>query len=108
MYDSIDINEIDQIHITTDNNTLDTKKRILIDIRDKYEYILGNIKGSINIPYNYLALMPENYLNFDSVYYIYCDTGSRSRKLCLHLKLLGYQVVDLTGGYQNYHNHYWN
>lgn len=103
MYDSIDINEIDQIHITT-TNTLASNERVLIDIRDKYEYILGNIKNSVNIPYNYLALMPENYLNFNSVYYVYCDTGSRSRKLCFRLKQLGYHVIDLIGGYQLYHN----
>lgn len=103
MYDSMDINEIDQIHITS-SNTLDSNQRILIDVRDKYEYILGNIKNSVNIPYNYLALMPENYLNVNSIYYIYCNSGNKSRKLCLHLKQLGYQVIDLIGGYQNYHN----
>ena len=62
MYDSIDINEIDQIHITS-LNTHDSNQRILIDIRDKYEYILGSIKNAVNIPYNYLAVIPENYLN---------------------------------------------
>lgn len=103
MYDSMDINEINQIHITTNDN-LEINKRILIDIRDKYEYIIGNIQGSINIPYNYLALMPENYLNFNSTYYIYCDTGSKSRKLCIHLNQLGYHAIDLIGGYQHYHN----
>ena len=97
MYDSIDIHEIDQINITTDNNL-----NVLIDIRDKYEYVLGNIKGSINIPYNYLALMPENYLNFTTLYYIYCDTGSKSRKMCLLLNQLGYKTVDLIGGYEYY------
>lgn len=102
MYDSMDINEIDRINITT-KNTLKENERILIDIRDKYEYILGSIKNSVNIPYNYLALMPENYLNIKSIYYIYCDSGSKSRKLCLHLTQLGYHVVDLIGGYENYH-----
>lgn len=96
MYDSLDIKEIDQINVTT--NSLN----MLIDIRDKYEYILGNIKGSINIPYNYLALMPENYLNFNTTYYIYCDSGSKSRKLCIELTQLGYHVVDLIGGYNHY------
>ena len=48
MYDSIDIKEIDQINVNT------SSKNMLIDIRDKYEYILGNIKNSVNIPYNYL------------------------------------------------------
>ena len=104
MYDSIDINEIDQIHITT-TNTQQPNSRVLIDIRDKYEYILDNINNSINIPYNYLALLPENYLNKTSTYYIYCDCGKKSRKLCLFLNQLGYRVIDLTGGYKSYHKH---
>ena len=102
MYDSIDINEIDNINITA-TKINESNKRILIDIRDKYEYILGSIKNSINLPYNYLALIPENYLDPSSIYYIYCDSGSKSRKLCVFLNQLGYQVVDLTGGYNNYH-----
>ncbi len=95
MYDSIDINEIDHINFTSNQN-------ILIDIRDKFESILGNIPHSINIPYRYLALMPENYLKMDSIYYIYCESGNKSRKLCLFLNGLGYHTVDLIGGYQNY------
>ena len=39
MYDSIDIKEIDYINI--DNN--------LIDIRDKYEYVLNHINNVKNI-----------------------------------------------------------
>jgi len=96
MYDSIDIHEIDRIHISNNEGN------VLIDIRDKYEYVLGNIKDSINIPYNYLALMPENYLNFLTKYYIYCENGTKSRKLCLILHQLGYKVVDLNGGYRYY------
>lgn len=93
MYDSIDINEIDRLNI---NNNL-------IDIRDKYEYVLGSIRGSVNIPYSYISLMPENYLKEDVVYYIYCDSGSKSRRICHQLSNLGYKVVDLIGGYTNYH-----
>lgn len=103
MYDSIDINEIDQIHITT-TNTLASNARILLDIRDKYEYIVENIKNSVNIPYNYLTLLPENYLNKSSTYYIYCDSGKKSRKLCMLLNQLGYKTIDLIGGYQHYKN----
>jgi rhodanese-related sulfurtransferase len=94
MYKSINIKEIDNIIIDTNN--------ILIDIRDKYEYILGNLKRSINIPYNYLMLVPDEYLNKNKRYYIYCDTGTKSRKLCMHLSNLGYSVVDLVGGIKDY------
>ncbi len=92
MYDSIDIKEIDSITIN-DN---------LIDIRDKYEYILSHIKGSINIPYTYLLMMPNNYLDKDKKYYFYCDSGIKSRKLCEFLTELGFKTVDLIGGYKNY------
>ena len=94
MYKSINIKSIDNIQINKDN--------ILIDIREKYEYILGNIPNSINIPYNYLMILPEEYISKDKKYYIYCDTGSKSRKLCLHLSSIGYDVVDLAGGFTDY------
>ena len=94
MYEDIDILDIDTIYV--ENN--------LIDIRDKFEYSLGNIKGSINIPYNYLLVNPENYLDIDKKYYIYCDSGSRSRKLCNYLNNMGYNTVDLIGGYMRYIN----
>ena len=94
MYKSINIKNIDSIQINENN--------IIIDIREKYEYILGNIPGALNIPYNYLMVLPNEYLKKDKKYFIYCDTGSKSRKLCLHLSNLGYNVVDLVGGYLDY------
>ena len=94
MYKSINIKEINNIDINSNN--------ILIDIREKYEYILGNINNSINIPYNYLMILPEEYLSKNKKYYIYCESGTASRKLCLHLTNLGYDVVDLVGGYKDY------
>ncbi len=92
MYEDIDILDIDSLHL----------EQNLIDIRDKYEYMLGNISQSINIPYNYLMMNPENYLEKDKIYYIYCDSGSKSRKVCTHLNQLGYHTVDLIGGYMRY------
>ena len=95
MNNSIDIKEIDRINMNFEN------KKIL-DIRDKYEYLLGHIPKAINIPYNYLLTIPENYLNTYTTYYIYCDSGSKSRKLCSFLSQLGFKVVDLIGGYKEY------
>ena len=94
MYDSIDIKEINFINI--DSN--------LIDIRDKYEYILSHITDAINIPYTYLLMMPDNYLDKDKKYYLYCDSSSKSRKLCEYLNEQGFKTVDLIGGYNAYIN----
>ena len=94
MYNSIDIKEIDRININIDN--------LLIDIRDKYEYVLGHIKQAYNIPYTYIFTFPEKYLDFNKTYYIYCESGSKSRKIVNYLSQLGYKVIDLIGGYKEY------
>ena len=45
---------------------------------------------------------PENYLEKDSKYYIYCEYGSRSEKACKVLINKGYNVVNVLGGYNDY------
>lgn len=92
MYDSLDIQDIDSFTFTSN----------LIDIRDKYQYLLGHLPNAKNIPYTYLVMMPENYLKKEETYYIYCSHGEKSRKICSHLQELGYHVVDLIGGYEAY------
>ena len=47
-------------------------------------------------------MMPENYLDKDKIYYLYCDSGSKSRKLCMYLNQNGYNTIDLVGGYIRY------
>lgn len=90
----MDIEQIDSISI--DNN--------LIDIRDKYEYILSHINRAINIPYTYLVMMPENYLEKEKTYYLYCDSGTKSQKLSTYLNEQGYKTINLIGGYHSYQN----
>ncbi len=74
----------------------------VIDIRDNYQYQLGRIASAKNIPMNFLLTVPENYLNKQEVYYLYCEYGSRSKRACQELRDLGYQVVNVLGGYQEY------
>lgn len=74
----------------------------LIDIRDNYQFNLGNIPNSINIPYNFLIMNPENYLDKGKKYYLYCGYGSKSRVACEKIVLKGYDVVNVLGGYNDY------
>ena len=92
MYDSLDIQKVDFLSLTEN----------IIDIRDKYQYVLGHIPNAQNIPYIYLIMTPENYLEKEKTYYLYCEHGEKSRKVCSHLQELGYQVVDLIGGYESF------
>lgn len=74
----------------------------IIDLRDNYLYRLGNIPSSKNIPYKYLMLLPEKYLDKDKTYYLYCTQGMQSAKVCSKLSRLGYKVVNVLGGYNDY------
>ena len=77
-------------------------KANIIDIRSSYMYNMGSIPGSKNIPSNYLTLNPEKYLSKDNKYYIYCSSGMNSSKVCSILSKLGYDVVNVLGGYYDY------
>lgn len=74
----------------------------IIDIRDNYQYQLGKIPTAKNIPMNFLLTVPENYLNKQDTYYLYCEFGSRSKRACQELNDMGYHTINILGGYQEY------
>ena len=72
----------------------------IIDIRNKEKYNDNHILNSINIPFDELVLNPSRYLKKNEIYYIYCQRGISSRKLCILLYNLGYNVINIIGGYE--------
>lgn len=72
----------------------------IIDIRSIEKYNNKHIMNAINIPLEQLLIRPEKYLRKDIKYYIYCRKGIQSRKLCNILYNNGYDVVNITGGYE--------
>lgn len=82
---------------------LDSKK-ILIDIRAKYKYLLDHIPSSINVQENEILINPSRYLDFNHEYVLYCDYGNRSKKVVNYLNGKGYKVYNLVGGYNSYLN----
>ena len=38
----------------------------------------------------------------NTIYYIYCDYGNRSKHVVSYLNSLGYNCVNIEGGYNNY------
>lgn len=72
----------------------------IIDIRSREKYNTSHIDTSINIPYDILMNNPNKYLNKDKTYYLYCQRGITSKKICSILSLKGYKVIDIIGGYE--------
>lgn len=89
MIENISVSELKRINT---NN--------LIDIRSIEKYNNKHILNARNIPMEQLLINTSKYLNKSERYYIYCQKGIQSRKLCQILKSSGYNVVNVTGGYE--------
>ena len=86
------------------NITVQELKKIdhvnIIDIRSYEKYNNGHIPNSINIPTDILLKNPNTYLNKKEKYYIYCQRGVMSVRTCIALNSLGYNVINILGGYE--------
>jgi len=95
----VEVNLMNQILIEKLN---ELKNIHIIDIRSQVKYEEGHILNAINIPKNNLMSSPDAYLSKDTKYYIYCDLGIISREVCVNLDELGYDVINLIGGYKRW------
>lgn len=74
----------------------------LIDIRNSYQFNMGHIPGALNISGNMLLSNSSNYLSKNDIYYIYCQSGSTSNRVVNELNYLGYNTINVEGGYNLY------
>lgn len=72
----------------------------IIDIRSVEKYNSNHIPSAKNIPSEVLVSNPSKYLNHNDTYYLYCQKGSMSIKVCSLLNSLGYKTVNINGGYE--------
>ena len=74
----------------------------LVDIRSVEKYNSSHIPGAINIPAQKLLLNPNNFLDKNVKYYLYCQHGMSSRNVVNILCKLGFDVVNISGGYESW------
>ena len=72
----------------------------IIDIRSNQSYNNNHIPNAKNIPSMTLISNPSKYLEKDKTYYLYCQKGTTSIKICSLLNNLGYKTVNINGGYE--------
>ena len=75
---------------------------VLLDVRSPQEYREGHIPGSQNVPLQQLDKVEEVTENKDTVLYVYCHSGARSRQAVSLLKHMGYTNVLNIGGIAAY------
>ena len=75
---------------------------VLLDVRSPQEYGEGHIPGSQNVPLQQLDKVEEVTENKDTVLYVYCRSGARSRQAVSLLQAMGYTNVHNIGGIAAY------
>ena len=75
---------------------------VLLDVRTPQEYREGHIPGSQNVPLQQLDKVEEVTENKDTVLYVYCRSGARSRQAVSLLQAMGYTNVRNIGGVAAY------
>ena len=75
---------------------------VLLDVRTPQEYREGHVPGSQNVPLQQLDKVEEVTENKDTVLYVYCRSGARSRQAVSLLKHMGYTNVHNIGGIAAY------
>ncbi|MBM3138313.1 MAG: pyridine nucleotide-disulfide oxidoreductase, partial [Chloroflexi bacterium] len=84
-----------------DVNQADREKTVFLDVRDPEELALGEIEGSINIPLGELRSR-ANELPRGKQIAVYCQVGQRGYFATRILDQLGFDTVNLTGGYKTF------
>ena len=79
-----------------------TAGAVLLDVRTPQEYREGHIPGSQNVPLQQLDKVEEVTENKDTVLYVYCRSGARSRQAVSLLQAMGYTNVHNIGGIAAY------
>lgn len=76
----------------------------LLDVRTPDEFAAGNIPGSVNIDVLTGRFGETAATMLDKAYTVavYCRSGNRSKNAAKTLSMMGYNVVELDGGYNDW------
>lgn len=75
---------------------------LIIDLRDREEYVKGHIPSAVNIPYENLE-HERHMLNKNALLILYCDRGHISLMAARDLMKYGYHIKSMYGGIRAYH-----
>jgi NADPH-dependent 2,4-dienoyl-CoA reductase/sulfur reductase-like enzyme/peroxiredoxin family protein/rhodanese-related sulfurtransferase/TusA-related sulfurtransferase len=82
-------------------NQVDPAKTVFLDVRDPEELALGQLEGAINIPLGELRSR-TNELPRGKQIAVYCQVGQRGYFATRILDQLGFDTINLNGGYKTY------
>ena len=91
----------DTIRANDITNYIGKRNVLIIDLRDREEYIAGHIPTAVNIPYEDLEEQRSGLMQYNLLVF-YCDRGHISLMAARDLIKDGYNIKSLYGGIRAY------
>jgi|TARA_B100001094_G_C17895318_1_gene653731 rhodanese-related sulfurtransferase len=94
---------IKQIKVKELNAKLVNNEVVLIDVREQDELEICSIEKAVHIPMNNI---PSSIDQFDkeTIYAIMCHSGIRSHNVSFYLQNMGFNVMNVEGGINEWAN----
>jgi len=94
---------IKQIKVKELNAKLVNNEVVLIDVREQDELEICSIEKAVHIPMN---IIPSSIDQFDkeTIYAIMCHSGIRSHNVSFYLQNMGFNVMNVEGGINEWAN----
>ena len=94
---------IKQIKVKELNAKLINNEVVLIDVREQDELEICSIEKAVHIPMNNI---PSSIDQFDkeTIYAIMCHSGIRSHNVSFYLQNMGFNVMNVEGGINEWAN----
>ena len=94
---------IKQIKVKELNAKLVNNEVVLIDVREQDELEICSIEKAVHIPMNNI---PSSIDQFDkeTIYAIMCHSGIRSHNVSFYLQNMGFNVMNVKGGINEWAN----
>ena len=98
--------KVESVTVSVFADSIDNPGVQLVDVRTPDEYAAGNIPGSVNIDVLTGKFGETASALLDRAYTVavYCRSGNRSKNAAQVLSMMGYNVVELNGGYNEWVN----
>ena len=90
-----------QVEVLELKKMLKNNEVVILDVRERYEIEICNVKGSLFIPMNEI---PQNIEKLDKEkrYAVMCHSGVRSLHVANYLNSLGYSTLNVVGGIERW------
>ena len=98
--------KVESVTVSVFADSIDNPGVQLVDVRTPDEFAAGNIPGSVNIDVLTGKFGETASALLDRAYTVavYCRSGNRSKNAAQVLSMMGYNVVELNGGYNEWVN----